>query len=406
MRWATALFATARRALLCLYPIVTDVELPSTVPSSQQIGWPRRAALVAGAVVTVLSGVLGASSRPAVADPLSSAQAQAAQIASQLATDQRRLDTTSEQYDAAEQRVQQLNQQITQIKAAVAQDVANVTAEKTSLRQQAVASYMAGTSSNDLQTLFSSGGEQATVTGEYQSVASGNISGAIDALNVAQAHLASQQSQLQAAHDQAQSALTEAADARQTAQATVADQQATLARVKGRIGTLVAQRQAAQLAASHAAFLARVAAANATVRTVDSARSGNPSRPTPPVLPNLPAAGGAATALAAAESQIGVPYVWGGESPGRGFDCSGLTQWAWRQAGVSLPRTAAAQYGATAHVPLSDLQPGDLLFWGFGGISHVGMYVGGGEIVNAPQTGELVRIEAIWNDGLVGAGRP
>ncbi len=59
---------------------------------------------------------------------------------------------------------------------------------------------------------------------------------------------------------------------------------------------------------------------------------------------------------------------------------------------MSLPRTAAAQYGAIAHVPFSDLQPGDLLFWGFGGISHVGMYVGGGEIVNAPQTGELVRI--------------
>ena len=107
--------------------------------------------------------------------------------------------------------------------------------------------------------------------------------------------------------------------------------------------------------------------------------------PVRPALPNLPAAGGAATAVAAAESQIGVPYVWGGESPGHGFDCSGLTQWAWRQAGVDLPRTAAAQYGAIPHVPLSDLQPGDLLFWGFGGISHVGMYVGGGDFINAPR---------------------
>ena len=161
--------------------------------------------------------------------------------------------------------------------------------------------------------------------------------------------------------------------------------------MKGQIGTLVAQRQAAQAAASHAAFLARVAAAAKLAPATSPARGGGPTRPRP-VLPNLPAAGGAATAVAAAESQIGVPYVWGGESPGRGFDCSGLTQWAWRQAGVDLPRTAAAQYDAIAHVPLSDLQPGDLLFWGFGGISHVGMYVGGGEIVNAPETGELVRI--------------
>jgi cell wall-associated NlpC family hydrolase len=341
-----------------------------------------------------------------VADSLASAQAQAAQITSQLATDQRRLDTTAQQYDTAQQQVQQVGQQISQIKSAVAQDEANVASDRTSLRQQAVDSYMAGTSANDLQTLFSSGGEQAAVAGEYQSVASGNISGAIDALGVAQAHLASQQSQLQSAQDEAQTALTQAADARQAAQATLADQQATLARVKGRIGALVAQRQAAQLAASHAAFLARVASANATSRVGSPPRGIDPSRPTRPVLPNLPAAGGAATALAAAESQIGVPYRWGGESPGGGFDCSGLTQWAWRQAGVDLPRTAAAQYGAIAHVPLSDLQPGDLLFWGFGGISHVGMYVGGGEIVNAPQTGELVRVQAIWNDGLVGAGRP
>lgn len=403
-------FATTRPTLLSTCSIVTDVELPSTVPSSQQTGWPRRAALVAGAVVTVLSGILGVPSHPAVADALSSAQAQAAQITSQLATDQQRLDTTAEQYDAAEQQVQQVGQQISQIRSTVAQDESHVATDTANLRAQAVSSYMAGSSDSDLQSMFSANSEQATVTGEYQSVASGNISGAIDALSVAQSHLASQESQLQAAQSQDQAALDQASAAKQAAQATTADQEATLARVKGQIGALVAQRQAAQLAASHAAFLARAAAAAAAAATTDTfSRSNDPSRSTQPVisvLPNLPASGGAATALAAALSQIGVPYVWGGESPGRGFDCSGLTQWAWRQAGVDLPRTAAAQYDAIAHVPLSDLQPGDLLFWGFGGISHVGMYVGGGDIVNAPESGELVRVEAIWNNGLVGAGRP
>lgn len=364
--------------------------------------------MVVGAVVTVLSGVVGASSRSAVADPLASAQAEAALITSQLAADQQSLDTTSQQYDAAEQQVQQVGQQITKLQSTVDSDRVHVAAETANLRQESVAAYMSGSSDSDLQTLFSTGGEQATVTGEYQSVASGNISNAIDALGVAQAQLAAQQSQLQSAQSQDQAALAQAASAQQTAQATVANQQATLARVQGQIGTLVAQRQAAQLAASHAAFLARAAAAAATTAAgpgpAHHAPRGN--NPAPPVLPNLPAAGGAATAIAAAESQIGVPYVWGGESPGSGFDCSGLIQWAWRQAGVDLPRTAAAQYDAIAHIPLSDLQPGDLLFWGSGGISHVGMYVGGGDIINAPETGELVRIEAIWNDGLVGAGRP
>jgi len=348
----------------------------------------------------LLSCVLGGSSRPAGADPLSSAEAQASLITSQLAADQQRLDATSQQYDAAQQQLQQVGEQITQIEAGVARDRSQVGDDTADLRQEAVASYMSGTSDSGLQTLFSSGGEQATVAGEYRAVASGDISGAIDALNVAQAHLATQESQLQSAQNQDQAALAEAAAAKQSAQATVSSQQATLSQVKGQIATLVAQRQAAQLAASHAAFLARAAAAAASTGV------GGTDRPARPDLPNLPAAGGAGTALAAAESQEGVPYVWGGETPGVGFDCSGLTQWAWRQAGVDLPRTAAAQYDAVAHVSLSDLQPGDLLFWGYGGISHVGMYVGGGDIINAPDTGDVVRIQAIWNNGLVGAGRP
>ncbi len=351
----------------------------------------------------MLTGVLGLSLRPAGADSLSSAQAQAAQITSQLATDQQRLDATSQQYDAAEQQLQQVDQQITQIKSVVAQDRTQIVTDTTNLRQEAVTSYTSGAGQGDLGTLFSSGSEQATVAGEYRSVASGDISGAIDALGVAQSHLAIQQNQLQSAQNQAQGALSEAAAARQVAQETVANQTATLARVKGQIGALVAQRQAAQAAAAHAAFLARVASASAPPRLNNA---GGSSQPTPVNLPSLPAASGAASALGAAESQLGVPYVWGGESPGRGFDCSGLTQWAWRQAGVDLPRTAAAQYGAVAHIPLSDLQPGDLVFWGYGGIDHVGIYVGGGDVVHAPDTGTVVQVQAIWNNGLVGAGRP
>jgi cell wall-associated NlpC family hydrolase len=112
--------------------------------------------------------------------------------------------------------------------------------------------------------------------------------------------------------------------------------------------------------------------------------------------------------VAAAESQLGVPYVWGGESPGHGFDCSGLTQWAWAQAGVSLPRTAAEQYAAIEHISLSALEPGDLLFWndGTSSIQHVAMYVGGGTVIQAPFTGSVVSYQSIWDNGLVGAGRP
>jgi cell wall-associated NlpC family hydrolase len=120
-------------------------------------------------------------------------------------------------------------------------------------------------------------------------------------------------------------------------------------------------------------------------------------------------------AVAAAESQIGVPYVWGGESPGIGFDCSGLTQWSWGKAGFSIPRTAAEQYGALRHVPLDQLRPGDLLFYynldGDDEIDHVVMYVGSGPygtetIIAAAHTGTDIGYEPLFTYGLTGAGRP
>ena len=112
------------------------------------------------------------------------------------------------------------------------------------------------------------------------------------------------------------------------------------------------------------------------------------------------AADAGAVAVAWALSQIGTPYVWGGETPGVGFDCSGLVQAAYRAAGVSLPRVAQDQYDATPKVaPGSPLLPGDLVFFGGapGAIDHVGLFVGtvGGQdvMVDAPSPGADVRAE-------------
>ncbi len=124
-----------------------------------------------------------------------------------------------------------------------------------------------------------------------------------------------------------------------------------------------------------------------------------------------PTAAGGEGAVQAAESQIGVPYVWGGESPkgsaDPGFDCSGLTAWSWGQVGVGLPHYSGAQMADSAPVPISDLQPGDLLFYGPGGSEHVAMYVGPGEMIEAPYTGASVWVTGLrLGDGFVGAGRP
>ena len=93
-----------------------------------------------------------------------------------------------------------------------------------------------------------------------------------------------------------------------------------------------------------------------------------------------------------ARQQLGTPYVWGGASPG-GFDCSGLVSWAYGKVGISLPHNAAALYGAGRPVPLGALRAGDLVF--FPGLGHVGLYVGKGRMIHAPQTGRRVEIQRL-----------
>lgn len=115
------------------------------------------------------------------------------------------------------------------------------------------------------------------------------------------------------------------------------------------------------------------------------------------------------TALTAALSRVGTPYVWGGTGP-NGFDCSGLVGWSFAAAGIYLPRTAAQQALAGAAVPLSQIEPGDLLFWALdpsdpGFIDHVAIYLGSGQMVQAPYTGANVQVVRVQTSGLVGAVR-
>ena len=131
-----------------------------------------------------------------------------------------------------------------------------------------------------------------------------------------------------------------------------------------------------------------------------------PSTTTAPVapVPNTEAPG-AQTALAFAESQIGKPYQWGGAGPAR-YDCSGLTMVAWEKAGVSMPHSAQDQYDLTTRIPISALLPGDLVFFGTPtDVYHVGIYVGGGSMVDAPETGQDVGIQPIYELNLLGGGR-
>lgn len=118
----------------------------------------------------------------------------------------------------------------------------------------------------------------------------------------------------------------------------------------------------------------------------------------------VPASGRAAAAVAAVRAAVGSPYAWGRSGPSA-FDCSGLTQWAYGRAGVSLPRTSQAQRGAGRQVPLSQAQPGDLVIYR-SDASHVGMYVGNGQVVHAPYPGARVRYDPVGMMPISAVTRP
>ena len=195
------------------------------------------------------------------------------------------------------------------------------------------------------------------------------------------------------------------------AAARAAAQKQAEAEQAAQLASVVRQIGGTSQAATQAANQAAASAGGPTVTTAGAPSSG---------------AGAGAVAFQAAESQLGVPYVWGGETPrgtpgdpSGGFDCSGLTQWAWAQAGVSIPRTSEVQYAdlprvwtASSHTSLSlaTLQPGDLFLYynldGTGTVDHVAMYAGGDTLIQAPFTGTVVRYVPIYTSGLTAVARP
>ncbi len=166
-------------------------------------------------------------------------------------------------------------------------------------------------------------------------------------------------------------------------------------------------QQKDKLSSQKATLDANVSKQKALVASLTSAvEPGNSSSSTPSGPPPS-ASGQAGQAVQFAFDQIGKPYEWGATGPDA-YDCSGLTQAAWNAAGVSIPRDTYGQYGSLPHVPQSDIQPGDLLF--YDGEGHVAIYAGGGQIIDAPQPGENVEEismnEQWYSSNFDGAARP
>ena len=172
------------------------------------------------------------------------------------------------------------------------------------------------------------------------------------------------------------------------------------ARAKELLGTLKAEEAAKARAAARASRSAdRAAAASAAAPSAPEAAAPAPASATAPA----PASGRAAAAVAYALAQVGDAYVFGAAGPSA-FDCSGLTMMAWRQAGVSLPHSSSAQMGSGTPVSQSQLQPGDLVFY-YSPVSHVGMYIGNGQMVHAATSGQPVKVASLDSMGSFSGAR-
>jgi peptidoglycan DL-endopeptidase CwlO len=166
-----------------------------------------------------------------------------------------------------------------------------------------------------------------------------------------------------------------------------------------------AQARAAALAAAAAKKpKPKPAAPAATTTTSTPTTTTTSSAPPPAPPPSGPVSGGHPEAATIALHYLGVPYLWGGATPS-GFDCSGLVMYVYAQLGIQLPHFAAAQYGLGSPVARDQLQAGDLVF--FDNLDHVAIYIGGGQVVHAPSTGDVVKISNVsdWGSGYVGARR-
>ena len=387
------------------------------LPSRPRRGGTRSRAVAAA--VVVISFFMGISllatitSPRAGADQLTVAKAQAAAITAQIQATDARLQTLTDQYSAADYRLSLLTGQISQTQTELARDQAVVTKNRSQLRKQAILDYTSSGTTSQTVDLFTTDRSSAGIRQEYSALAAGNVTTLISNLRTAVAQLTSEQDALHGQQIQAAAARNTIAGARTQASILVAQEQAAKSGVDATILKLVAQQQAAAAAAANAAataaFNAKVAASQSAQKAATPPtppqQSGNGGAPVATSAPPPPLASGVGGAIQAAEGEVGVPYLWGGASPSAGFDCSGLIMWAYAQVGISLPHYSGAQYNATVHIPLSDIQPGDLIFEGPQGSEHEAMYVGGGQMIEAPHTGAFVRIVGVRTDSGTVIGR-
>jgi cell wall-associated NlpC family hydrolase len=366
---------------------------------------------------------------------INSTQSQVGQIESTLSQEEQQTSILDDKYNTAQQNLQNAQTALQTIAANLVHERSSVNVDKRLVATDAVAAYVYGTPESGFASYFSQSATQDQERNQYTNQIVGNLSKDETSLLKSESHLQAEEVAQQSEASQAQSEATQAKSLAQANEQEATTTKATLDQVQGQLAQEVAaaaiqeaqEEAAAAAAAQSAAAQQRAAAAAATAATVAGAVGGSSSAAaattaadqaggtTGPVGGSSTGGGAGMAAVQAAVSQLGVPYVFGGEQAGVGFDCSGLVQWAWGQAGVTIPRTTETEWPALTHVSLDALQPGDLLFYynldGDDQVDHVVMYTGSGPygtdtVIQAPFTGSTVSYSPIFTEGLIGAARP
>jgi cell wall-associated NlpC family hydrolase len=353
--------------------------------------WRRALGLFVAAVAVAL---IGALPQAASADQISDKQAQATAIAAKVEELGHTIERYAEQANGAQVELDGLNQQVAEAQAKVDAAKVEQTKHRGELRDYAVDAYVHGTDDHAAALASSVDLSELGQREGYLSAASGNRQQLIDQLRATEEDVKIQIGQLNDAQAKVQAKQNDLNNRRSAAANAASQQKQLLSQAQGELATLVKQAQERKAAEEAAAARAR----NASNSRTSSGGGGANLGPPPGVR------GGAGAAIAEAKRQLGKPYSWGAAGPDS-FDCSGLTQWAWRAGGVSLPHYTGSQYSSTTHIALSEIQPGDLIY--YNGMEHVALYMGGGQIIHAPHSGDVVKINDLyyWNTSMV-ASRP
>lgn len=353
---------------------------------------------------------------PASADPLADKRAEAARIQEALERQGEKVSILAERSNRAQLKVAEVEGSLARTAAEVARSDERLQQVRARLATAAVLAYVHGGNISLIGQLARGGQADMVVRTQYLRVTAADQRRVIGEVRSARQDFETQKSRLESERKAAAEAADAAAAANRAAQEAEDAQRAVLGQVTGELSELVAAEQArreAEEARNRPAPAALTSAPPVTdpPRVPTSAAPQAQATTTVPAQTQTaapPASGKGAIAVAEARKQLGKPYVWGGSGPDN-FDCSGLTAWAWKAAGVRLSHSAYTQYFETTRVPIDAVQPGDLLFFGKDGVEsihHNAIYIGGGDMIEASQSGVPVRIRGWRSVDIVGAGRP